>query len=88
MSNKKSTNTNNDKRTPGHSRQTSLKKTVNPTDDFHSDDEKQDENNTFYTLDKVLNNEDYNPKLSVLGTFLSKKEYSFNPNKLLETVSS
>jgi hypothetical protein len=36
MTTKKSTNTNN-KGTPGHSRQTSLKKPINPTDD--SDDE-------------------------------------------------
>jgi len=32
-----------------------------------SDEEAKDENKTFYTLDKVLNNENYDPKISIIG---------------------
>jgi hypothetical protein len=68
--NKKKKPNHNDRGTPCHSRHDSKPHVDKNAGD--SDEEAVDENKTFYTLDKVLNNENYDPKVSIIGRFLSK----------------
>lgn len=70
--NKKKKPNHTERGTPCHSRHESKPHVHNSKDGGDSDEEAEDENKTFYTLDKVLNNENYDPKISIIGRFLSK----------------